>query len=104
MLELASDAVGDAESDVHSIKVPPCARHHHHHLMQAMRAITSAVTNARRILRPRDDPAIDAVLVPLRAAHQHLLWATSALPGFEVVALSQACCANHTPMTNRSSR
>jgi hypothetical protein len=40
------------------------------------------------------------VLGPLRAAHRHLLWATAALPGFEVVALSQACCAQHAAATS----
>jgi hypothetical protein len=33
--------------------------------------------------------------VPLRAAYRELQWAALALPGFEIVALSQGCCAAH---------
>jgi len=103
MLELAAEAVKQAEDGIQTIKAPPPALHHYHHVVQALRAIAQATAQARRVLRPRDDAAIDAVLGPLRAAHQNLLWATTALPGFEVVALSQACCANHTATAKRSS-
>ena len=95
MLELASVAVKEAEEGVRAVRVPAPARHHHSHVVQALRHIQSAVSAARRCLVRRDETAIDAVLGPLRAAHQNLLWATGALPGFELVALSQACCAQH---------
>jgi hypothetical protein len=64
-------------------------------VLQALRQIQSAIAAARRCLVRRDEAAIDAVIAPLRAAHQNLLWATGALPGFEIVALSQACCAQY---------
>jgi len=35
------------------------------------------------------------VLAPLRAGFQELQWAAAALPGFEIVAFSQGCCALH---------
>jgi hypothetical protein len=95
MLDLAADAFKEAVDGVRSRKVPPPARHHHRHVERAAHGIGLAIAQARRGLRRCDDAAIGAVLAPLRAAHQHLIWAASALPGFEVVALSQACCAGH---------
>lgn len=95
MLDLAADAAGEAEDGVRSVRAPEPARHHHRHLLQALHHMQGAVAAARRCLVRRDGMAIDAAIYPLRAAHQHLLWATAALPGFEIVALSQACCAQH---------
>lgn len=95
MLELAAEAAREAADGVRSVRVAARGRHHHAHAVQAVRAIELALSGARRCLVRGDEAAIDGVLTPLRAAHQHLLWATAALPGFEVVALSQACCAQH---------
>jgi len=95
MLDLATEAAKEAEDGIRAVRVPQPARHHHLHVLNALDAILSATSAARRCLVRRDETAVDAVLGPLRAAHQNLLWATGALPGFEVVALSQACCAQH---------
>jgi len=95
MLDLAADAMREAEDGIRAVRVPPRARHHHAHVLEAMGAIQTAIQAARRCLIRGDETAIDAVLMPLCAAHQNLLWATGALPGFEIVALSQSCCAQH---------
>jgi hypothetical protein len=95
MLDLAAEAMREAEEGIRAARVPARARHHHAHVLKAMRSIDAAIRAARRCLMRGDETAIDAVLMPLRAAHQNLLWATGALPGFEVVALSQSCCAQH---------
>jgi hypothetical protein len=95
MLDLAAEALREAEDGIRAAKVPAPARHHHIHVLQAMREIRAAIVAARRCLLPSDEVAIDAVLNPLRAAHHHLLWSTGALPGFEIVALSQSCCVQH---------
>jgi hypothetical protein len=95
MLDLASEALREAEDGLRAAKVPVRARHHHLHVLEAMHAIQAAIKAARRCLMRGDETTIDAVLKPLRAAHQNLLWATGALPGFEIVALSQSCCAQH---------
>jgi hypothetical protein len=95
MLDLAAEAASEAEDGLRAERVPERARHHHHHVLQALHGIRQAVAAARRCLVGRDEIAIDAVIGPLRVAHQNLLWATGALPGFEIVALSQACCARH---------
>jgi hypothetical protein len=95
MLDLAADAIREANDGIRAARVPARARHHHAHVLEAVAAIRTAMQAARRCLRRGDETAIDAVLMPLRAAHQNLLWATGALPGFEIVALSQSCCAQH---------
>lgn len=95
MLDLASEAVTEAIDGIHALKVPEPAVHHHEHVLQAVRMLRLAVSAARRCLLRSDDAAVDAVFDPLRTGHQHLLWATSALPGFEIVALGEACCARH---------
>jgi hypothetical protein len=95
MLDLAAETIREAEDGIRGAKVPAPARHHHLHVLQAMRDIGTAIMATRRCLVRGDEIAIDAVLDPLRKAHQHLLWATGALPGFEIVALSQSCCAQH---------
>jgi hypothetical protein len=95
MLDLAAEAMREAEDVIRALRVPERARHHHRHVLQAMTEIQCAVAAARRCLVRRKETAIVAVIGPLRSAHQNLLWATGALPGFEVVALSQACCAQH---------
>jgi hypothetical protein len=95
MLDLAAEATREAEDGIRAVRVPARAHHHHRHVLEALRNIQLAVSAARRCLVRRDEAAIDAVLGPLRAAHQNLIWATGALPGFEIVALSQACCAQH---------
>jgi hypothetical protein len=95
MLDLAAEAVREAEDGVRAAKVPARAGHHHRHVREAMREMQHAIEAARRCLMRGDEAAIDAVLAPLRAGHRHLLWATGALPGFEIVALSQSCCAQH---------
>jgi len=95
MLDLAVEAVREAEDGIRAARVPEQARHHHRHLLEALQEMQHAIKATRRCLVRGDEAAIDAVLIPLRAGHQHLLWATGALPGFEIVALSQSCCAQH---------
>jgi hypothetical protein len=72
-------------------------RHHYHHLSEAGDLIGRALAQAERALRDRGDAKADiaAALEPLRQGHRHLQWATTALPGFEMVAFEQGCCALH---------
>jgi hypothetical protein len=80
-------------------------RHHHHHLSEAGDLIGRALAQAERALRDRGDAKaeIGAALKPLQQGHRHLQWATTALPGFEMVAFEQGCCAVHArPQRNRA--
>ncbi len=97
MLDLAIEAHAEADELVSSADsaVPERARHHLLHLLRANRALAEALSAARRNVS-RDDPeTIDKIMVPLRIAYRELQWAALALPGFEIVALSQGCCAAH---------
>lgn len=94
MLELADTARRAAEDAVRSTSPPRRGAHHHRHLAEAARLVAAALDAARLHLRA-DDAGTDAILVPLRAGFRELQWAAAALPGFEVVAFSQGCCARH---------
>jgi hypothetical protein len=93
MLERAIEARAEAEEAIRSTYVPPRAVHHHRHLQRANRALAAALKASGRGIYKRDDEALDGIIVPLRAAHAELQHAVAALPGFEIVALSQGCCA-----------
>ena len=94
MLDLADTARRAADDAVRGTRPPPRGAHHHRHLAEATRLVAAALEAARLHLRA-DDAATDAILVPLRAGFRELQWAAAALPGFEVVAFSQGCCARH---------
>ena len=95
MLGLAEGCVSEALDGLRGVMPPDAAVHHHHHLRGAAVAIGAALANARERLHRRDDASMDAILVPLRAGFLHLQWAADALPGFEIVAFGQGCCATH---------
>jgi hypothetical protein len=97
MLELACEAEAEARDAILAvgISLPPQAAHHHRHMLSANRSLTAALASAKRDLHRGDDRAIDAILVPLRRAYRELQHAAFALPGFEIVALSQGCCVAH---------
>jgi len=64
------------------------ARPHYAHVAHAAGALEHAL--ARAGAWPL---AVDAVLLPLRDACDHLQQAASTLPGFAMVSFEQACCA-----------
>ena len=68
------------------------SRLHHANLVSASAALERAIACAGAW--PLD---VDAVLIPLRDAYAHLQQAASALPGFQIVAFDQGCCAIHVP-------
>ena len=80
---------------IRSVRPTARAVHHHQHLIAALAAMGAALKRAQEDLHlsAMARERVDAVLVPLQSAHQQLRWATEALPGFEIVDLSQACCA-----------
>ncbi len=96
MLDLAQTARRDAQDVVFGTVAPPRGVHHHRHLSRAAGLIGAALDAARLHRRGDDDAATDAVLKPLRAGFQELQQAAAALPGFEVVAFAQGCCARHS--------
>jgi hypothetical protein len=97
MLDLACQAEAEARDTIRAVgaSLPPQAAHHHHHILSASLSLATALAAARRGLHRRDEAAIDAILVSLRHAYRELQHAAFALPGFEIVALSQGCCVAH---------
>jgi hypothetical protein len=95
MLHLAEECLREALDGIRGIRPPPQAEHHHLHLLEAARAIRLALRMARERLHQRDDASMDAIMEPLRAGFRQLQWAAGALPGFEIVAFEQGCCASH---------
>jgi hypothetical protein len=81
--------------------VPARAAHHHRHLSRACDALGAALAACADGIHGRDEASADAIMTPLNAAYRQLQWATGALPGFEVVALSQGCCAAHAGLVRR---
>jgi hypothetical protein len=79
-----------------ALTAPPRATHHHLHLMQGEHALSVALERARGHLHLTAE-AQTAISRPLSSAIDHLRWAGGALPGFEIVAFSQGCCAAHVP-------
>jgi len=94
MLELIDTALS-AATDAVRRRPPPRGAHQHRHLLRALDQLGLALAAARLHLRAGYDAEIDAIMVPLRAGFAELQWAANVLPGFEVVAFSQGCCARH---------
>ncbi len=94
MLDLAVEAQAEADDLVRSesAAAPARAEHHRLHLLRANRALAAALAAARQDAARNDPAAVDKIMAPLHAAYRELQWAAFALPGFEIVALSQGCC------------
>jgi uncharacterized protein (DUF3084 family) len=73
----------------------PLAKHHHLHL----RAATENLAETLALLRsgPSGREGVTAPTQKLTSAWQELSHASRALPGFDLVDFSQACCAEHRP-------
>lgn len=95
MFALIQEAEAGLAGEMAGLCPTDAALHHHRHLCLAARAISHAVTLARRNLHRWDEALMDEMTAALRRSNQQLQWATAALPGFAVVDLSQACCAMH---------
>ena len=96
MLDAARHSHDEARDAIGGVRVPKAAAHHHFHLRAALDALAEALEATRRHLHRGDDAAIDRVLGPVKVAYRELDSASRALPGFEMVALSQCCCAQFT--------
>jgi hypothetical protein len=98
LLLAARSAVQEAMEGLRTVTgVPEPASHHHRHLLRAAAAITATLATLQDLAwAEKDEAALDQALHRLKAGWQELHWATAALPGFEMVQLSQSCCAGHS--------
>lgn len=96
LLLAARSAVQEATDGVRAAPgVTDRAAHHHRHLLRAAAAIKAAFAVLQDMAWIRDRAMLDPALRRLKSGWQELHWATAALPGFEMVQLSQSCCAAH---------
>jgi hypothetical protein len=94
MLDLATAAQAEASDTLRALSPPARGQHHHLHLLGADRAMGEAIRCARSELHLSAE-AQRLIQRAVQAAIDHLRYAAGALPGFELVALSQSCCAQH---------
>jgi hypothetical protein len=95
-LRLAREALSETGETLRALPVPPRAAHHHHHMTEACRAAGRASDLIAGDRLTLDAEAARLTLSrELRAATEHLRFASRALPGFEMVDLTQSCCAAH---------
>lgn len=95
-LRLVRASLSETEEMLAGLPVPPRAAHHHHHVSEACRALARACDLASGDPITRNtEPAKRDLSRQLRLAADHLRFAGRALPGFEMVDLTQSCCAAH---------
>ncbi len=97
-LRRAREALSETSETLRRLPVPPGAAHHHHHMSEACRAIGRASDLiAGDPLTGNAEAAKLTLSRELRAAADHLRFASRAMPGFEMVDLTQSCCAAAAP-------
>ena len=88
MLKAAGELHREALDRVRGARPTVQAAQHHEFLTQAADALTIALAATVRM-------QTDAILPPVREAYGYLQRASKALPGFQMVAFEQGCCAVH---------
>jgi hypothetical protein len=96
MLAVAADLLDSARDA--TLRLAPHSsrtRHHHEHLLATTERLTDALARIRASPLGRDGVTDPTRLVA--AAWAELGAASRALPGFDRIDLTGACCALHTP-------
>lgn len=104
MLTLARLALDQATDAIRATAAPRRMRHHHRHMLAAANWIGRALTASVAESAAGGTLDADATLPLLRRGWQELQWTTGALPGFEIVAFEQGCCALHSGGTRPAAR
>ena len=87
----AREALAEAMDALRAAPVSPRAAHYHHHLMAAADTLEGVLSQSRTPRQGRRG----AISQALGQAERQLRTAARLLPGFEMVALGEACCACH---------
>ncbi|HTB18475.1 MAG TPA: hypothetical protein VK708_10170 [Bryobacteraceae bacterium] len=82
----ARELFREAGDALRSARPTERAGRHHAHLARAAALIAVALKESEGVLN------VDRILIPLRAGYSELEQAADALPGFEKVSFSRACC------------
>jgi hypothetical protein len=89
---LAQTAQAEARDRIGALRPGRGGAHHRLHLRACSDALDAACREAALHLHEGQD---ERALTLLREGLRHLHFAAGALPGFEVVAFNQSCCAAH---------
>jgi hypothetical protein len=89
---LARQAQAEARDLIASLRPGRRGAHHHRHLRACMDALGGACDEASQTMHKEGQ---EGALTLLHEGLRQLHFAAGALPGFEVVAFNQACCAAH---------
>ncbi len=102
VLAAARAAYAEAAANLHCVGVPERARHQHYHLLLALDLIGVALQHCGNEIAAYafNCRNIDDALQPLQRGYAHLQQAAALLPGFEVIAFAQGCCASHPAVMN----
>ncbi len=95
MMTLAQRRYDSSVGTIFGATAPPRCLHHHRHLTAAAMCIGRALEHARSTTGPAGMLDVDGTLRVLRRGWDELRWSAMTVPGFEIVALDQACCAHH---------
>ena len=91
-LTAARESLAEAMDALRAAPVSPRAAHYHHHLTAAARTLDGVLTQSRTARQGRKAAMSQA----LGEAERQLRTAARLLPGFEMVAIGEACCAGHS--------
>ena len=90
-LDRARTAMTEPVAGIAALRAPAAAAHHHYHLKAAATSLERALAAGYSTRTGADDGFFAAV----ETAERHIRTAGRLLPGFEIVDLTQACCAMH---------
>ncbi|MCB8877509.1 hypothetical protein [Acidisoma silvae] len=96
---MARSAQAESRDVIRSLRPSPQGAHHHHHLLACSKMLGSACDAASETMHKGQN---EKALTLLQKALRQLHFAAAALPGFEVVALNQSCCAAHSASASYS--
>lgn len=99
MIDATMAGFGRVKDTIRAVAVPKCAEHVHGHLLKAETHVATALAIIAKHRAAFDDAALDAALGALRAAQREMQWSSAAVPGLEMIAFSQGCCAMHRNQT-----
>jgi hypothetical protein len=102
MLNAARQTFERAADEIRRARPTVRSRSHHRHMLSAIEAIDGALAAALLHLRGDRFADVEAMLMPLKAGYLQLQEAAGRLPGFELVALNQGCCAHGAGGTARA--
>lgn len=100
MIDMIERLRKDVRETVRSVAVPAGAAHVHHHFINAGHHVDEALAIIAARRATFDDTALDAALASIQSAQREMQWSSAAVPGLEMIAFSQGCCAMHRANTN----